>query len=111
MLGLPCQDARIVIFAITIGRSSAYLPLLVMCAHSACRAINMLRLNMQQEQADMRGSIDPTDAFSLADLSRIGGLDIRWVDDNNGIGALVVLSWPSLELVFQHTISVSTQVP
>ena len=82
-----------------------------MCAHSACRAINMLRLNMQQEQADMRGSIDPTDAFSLADLSRIGGLDIQWVDDNNGIGALVVLSWPSLDLVFHNTISVSTQVP
>ncbi len=55
--------------------------------------------------------VEHRDALQVADLRLLGGLDIQWLDDSQGIGALVVLSWPSLSLVYKHTIAVTTQVP
>ena len=66
---------------------------------------------MTREQAAMSVHVEHTDALQLDDLRLLGGLDIQWLDDSQGIAALVVLSWPSLSLVHKHTIAVTTQVP
>jgi len=66
---------------------------------------------MAREQAAMSVLVEHTDALQNADLRLLGGLDIQWLNDSQGIGALVVLSWPSLSLVHKHTLAVTTQVP
>ena len=66
---------------------------------------------MAQEQAAMSVLVEHTDALQNADLRLLGGLDIQWLNDSQGIGALVVLSWPSLSLVHKHTVAVTTQLP
>ena len=66
---------------------------------------------MAREQAAMSVHVECTDALQIADLRLLGGLDIQWLDHSQGTGVLVVLSWPSLLLVYKHTIAVTTQVP
>lgn len=70
----------------------------------------MLASTMSALQTAMRDEIDETDSLSTADLSTIGGLDIQW-QEQDGFGALVVLSWPSMSLLHQQTLACTTQVP
>ncbi len=65
---------------------------------------------MAREQAAMSIRVEHADVLQAADLRLLGGLDIQWIDDSQGVGALVVLLWPSLSLVYKNTIAVTTQV-
>ncbi len=75
------------------------------------RSVEMDFAAMVREQAAMSVREEHAEVLQVADLRLLGGLDIQWLDDSQGIGALVVLSWPSLSLVYKNTIAVTTQVP
>lgn len=66
---------------------------------------------MQQQQCAMAASIVHDDQLDLQGVSRIGGLDIQWKNDQQGVAALAVLSWPALSLVHVETSRVFTQIP
>lgn len=66
---------------------------------------------MQQQQSAMAASIVHSDQLDLRGVSRIGGLDIQWKNDQQGVAALAVLSWPALSLVHIKTSPVFTQIP
>ena len=70
----------------------------------------MLASTMSALQAAMRDDIDDTDSLNIAALNTIGGLDIQW-HEQNGFGALVILSWPSMSLLHQQTLACTTTVP
>lgn len=66
---------------------------------------------MQQQQCEMAASIVHKDQLTLPGLGLIGGLEIQWQDDQRGLAALAVLSWPALSLVHIETSPVFTLIP
>jgi deoxyinosine 3'endonuclease (endonuclease V) len=60
---------------------------------------------MEAQQDAWATQLTATDCHDRATLSVVGGLDTHWITEDEGVAALVVLSWPHLELLhntFQH---------
>ena len=46
-----------------------------------------------------------TDCLDTADLRNVGGLDVHWITEHEGVAGLVVLSWPEMKILhstFHH---------
>lgn len=60
---------------------------------------------LEAQQHTWAAQVNPTDCLDTAQLKVVGGLDVHWITENEGVAGIAVLSWPDLKLphsTFHH---------